>query len=76
MSKKQIPTQIPPDNIHGRMLRVEEVAKKLGIHRATLNRYIAAGTFPRGHYLWGSPKLGRWREEDIDDWIERTTHQK
>ena len=52
------------------MLKPTEVAARLGITRGTLYKILAADpTFPRAIHV--TPKNPRWREADVDAWIER-----
>ena len=52
------------------MLKPTEVAARLGITRGTLYKILKADPdFPRPIHI--TPKNPRWREGDIDAWIER-----
>lgn len=51
------------DNI----VRLPEVRRRTGLHRATIYRKIAAGTFPRQRQL--SENCVGWYESDINAWV-------
>jgi prophage regulatory protein len=50
------------------ILRIKEVTKAVGVHRATIYRLLAAGDFPRGLKL--SERAIGWRSEEVQEWIE------
>jgi len=51
-----------------RVLRVKDVAAKLGVSKAQIYILIRAGGFPLGVLLGAS--MRGWRESDIDAWID------
>jgi len=56
-----------------KLLKVRQVCEKVGVSRATLDRWEAEGIFPTRVILRRDPKSGRatrvgWREDEIDDW--------
>jgi prophage regulatory protein len=51
------------DNI----VRLREVTKRTGLHRATIYRKIAAGTFPQQRQL--SQNCVGWYEAEINAWV-------
>ncbi|WAJ29950.1 helix-turn-helix transcriptional regulator [Antarcticirhabdus aurantiaca] len=51
-----------------RLLRLREVQQKLGISRGAVYDRMANGTLPRP--LQVGPGTVRWRESEIDAWIE------
>jgi len=50
-----------------KLLRTKEVLSRTGLSRATLNRKVSAGDFPRPVSL-GEASIA-WRSTDVDDWI-------
>ncbi len=50
-----------------RLLRLREVAERVGMSKATIYRKIALGEFPRPVSVGGSSV--RWRESEIDGWM-------
>ena len=51
------------------LLRLPEVMERIGIRaKATIYRWIKAGTFPRPVAL--GPRLRAWRAADIEDWLD------
>jgi predicted DNA-binding transcriptional regulator AlpA len=50
-------------------LRLDEIAKALGISRRAVERMRSAGRLPRPDLTIGRMPL--WRPETIRDWIER-----
>ena len=53
---------------HERLLRLPEVAERVGLRRTAIYDRVAAGTFPSPVHV--TPRAVRWRESDIDTWIE------
>lgn len=49
------------------MLTGEEVAKRVGVSRRTILRWLAAGVFPEAKTINGR-RIG-WPEEVVDAWI-------
>jgi predicted DNA-binding transcriptional regulator AlpA len=49
-------------------LRVNDVADKLQVSRATIWAWSKAGKFPKPVKLGAG--VTRWSEQDVDDWIE------
>ena len=50
-----------------KILRVKQVAERVGISRALIYRYIREGKFPTGVRL-GERAVG-WYEHDVDAWL-------
>ena len=50
-----------------RRLRIAELEARLAISRRTIERWCAAGTFPRPHYL-RPLKVRFWWAADVDVW--------
>jgi prophage regulatory protein len=50
----------------GKILRTHQVLEVTGLTRATLYRYIAAGTFPQPIHL--GPQSRGWEEEAVATW--------
>ena len=52
-----------------KLLRLPEVMERVGIRaKATIYRWIKAGTFPLPVAL--GPRLRAWRAADIEDWLD------
>lgn len=49
------------------VLRVRDVAKKMGISKATLYRWIDAGEFPKPLRL--GPRSVGWWSDDVKEWL-------
>lgn len=49
------------------IVRLPEVTRRTGLHRATIYRKIADGTFPRQIKL--SINCSGWYESDINAWV-------
>jgi prophage regulatory protein len=57
-----------------KFLRERTLCERLGIHRVTLRRWIAAGRFPRQVKL--GPGTVAWRLEEVETWeAERTAER-
>lgn len=50
-----------------RLLRLREIATRVGMSKATIYRKMARGEFPRPVSV-GSQSV-RWRESDLDGWM-------
>ena len=50
-----------------RILRRDEVTKKIGLERSAIYQMMAEGTFPRQVRL-GPMSVG-WLESEVDEWI-------
>ena len=50
------------------ILRLPEVAKRIGLSRSTIWQYARQGKFPKPVKL-GVRAVG-WRESELNDWIE------
>lgn len=50
-----------------RVVRPKEAAKRIGVSRATLYRYVASGALPKPRRI--SPGVSGWLEETIDSFI-------
>lgn len=53
-----------------KILRIQHLANKLGLSRATIYRMIKANKLPKGFKIYGTA-VG-WRDSDINTWIEET----
>ncbi len=51
------------------ILRVNEVAKKIGMSRASIYRLLQEGNFPEQIRI--SHRAVGWAEEDIDNFLEK-----
>ena len=51
----------------GQVLRRTDVAKRVGLSRATIYRMISRGEFPPPIQL--SRRATGWRAEDIEEWL-------
>jgi prophage regulatory protein len=49
------------------LVRLREVSRRTGLHRATIYRKIAAGTFPQQRQL--SQNCVGWYEAEINAWV-------
>lgn len=49
------------------LVRLREVSRRTGLHRATIYRKIAAGTFPQQRQL--SQNCVGWYESDVNAWV-------
>ncbi len=52
---------------HERLLRLPEVAERVGLRRTAIYDRVARDTFPSPVHV--TPRAVRWRESDIDAWI-------
>jgi prophage regulatory protein len=52
-----------------RLLKLSEVARKISMGRTWIYAQIKADNFPRPLQL--SPSAVRWRESEVDAWIDR-----
>lgn len=52
----------------GRIMRIREVTKTIGLGRATLYKMLEAGEFPRPIKL-GARSIG-FKSEEVQDWID------
>lgn len=50
----------------GHLMSIKDVARETSLHRATIYRRIASGTFPAPRSLGG--RRVAWREVDIEAW--------
>lgn len=57
----------------GRLLRMKDVERETSLHRATIYRRIADGSFPQPIPLGG--RRVAWAESDIDAWKTSLLHQ-
>ncbi len=53
--------------MEARILRINEVAKYVGLHRSTVYRMINRNEFPAPLRL--GPNAIGWRREEIEEWI-------
>ena len=51
-----------------RLLRIEEVASRVALSRASIYAAIKAGTFPAQKKI--TARCVRWQESEISDWID------
>jgi prophage regulatory protein len=54
----------------GRLLKMSDVVRETSLHRATIYRRIADGSFPPGRPIGGGRVA--WPEADVTAWIEAT----
>ncbi|QLG87999.1 AlpA family phage regulatory protein [Chitinibacter bivalviorum] len=54
---------------NGRIMRVKEVALRVGVSRSTIYRMLLKGKFPPSFAI--SRRCIGWRESDIDDFITK-----
>lgn len=54
-------------NMSSRVISKAQVCAKTGLSRATIDRMVARGDFPRPMQL--SPRRVGWLEKVIDDWL-------
>lgn len=59
------PLKAPPKN--DRLLRADEVTRRIGFSRRTLGRWVSSGWFPPPVLLGGHP---RWRESAVQGWLD------
>ncbi|MFD1951344.1 helix-turn-helix transcriptional regulator [Sphingomonas arantia] len=52
---------------HDNIVRLPEVRRRTGLHRATIYRKVAAGTFPTQIAI--STNCVGWYESDINEWV-------
>lgn len=50
----------------GRLLSLKDVVRETSLHRATIYRKVASGTFPSPRPLGG--RRVAWREVDVESW--------
>lgn len=55
----------------GRLLKMKDVERETSLHRATIYRRIAAGTFPPPHPIGG--RRVAWSERELEEWKARHT---
>jgi prophage regulatory protein len=51
----------------GRLLKIEEVQLRTGLHRVTIYRRIAKGLFPKPFHP--GARASRWSEVELDTWL-------
>ncbi|WP_084398648.1 helix-turn-helix transcriptional regulator [Henriciella aquimarina] len=57
------------------LLSKRTVSQIVGVHEQTLMRYVREGRFPKPLRTGDIGSAVRWREQDINDWIEeRAAH--
>ena len=66
--------EIAFDRGRPRFLRLKEVAATLGVHKATIWRWIQAGQFPQP--VRPVPRTAYWLESDLDDWNRRLLEER
>lgn len=52
-----------------RLIRIDEVKRRVGLGKTMIYRLIHEGTFPAPYKL--SPFASRWSEREIIGWIDR-----
>jgi prophage regulatory protein len=52
-----------------RIVRMAEVVKRTGIHRATIYRMMARGDFPQSKAV--GKRIVCWDSDDIDAWVAK-----
>ena len=55
-------------NLPERLLRLEEVRRRVGLGKSMIYRLIAQGRFPAPYKI--SPCASRWSEREIAAWID------
>jgi excisionase family DNA binding protein len=68
MTTATVESAAPPGK---RLLNVQQVARKLGVCVRTVWKKRAEGSLPAPVSLNTNGHLIRWREEDIDAWIDQ-----
>ncbi|MBO1927115.1 AlpA family transcriptional regulator [Thiomicrorhabdus sp. 6S2-11] len=56
------------------ILKVNQVAKRCGLSRATIYKKAKEGTFPKQIKL--SERSSGWLEEEINEWIEKRVQER
>jgi prophage regulatory protein len=54
-----------------RLLKLTEVAERLGFRRERISRLVAEGRFPKPARLGERNHARVWRESEVNDWIRR-----
>ncbi len=54
-------------NSSERLLRLPEVAERVGLRRTAIYEKVAAGTFPSPVHV--TSRAVRWKESQIENWI-------
>ena len=52
-----------------RMMTVREIAARTGLHRTSIFRQVASGTFPKPFKL--GPKSTRWNESEVEAYLAK-----
>ena len=52
-----------------KIVRMDELSKRLGLAKSTIYQAIAAGRFPRGFSINGGKAMG-WLSTSVDQWLE------
>ena len=60
-------SDLSPTREPGRLLKITEVVRLTGLHRATIYRRIGAGMFPKP--VHPGRRASRWIECDLNDWM-------
>lgn len=63
-----------PQHCHDRILNIKEVCFRVGVSRAAIYRWVAAGLFLPPLKI-GVNRIG-WRETDIQNWIDNLSHRR
>lgn len=50
-----------------RFVRMDEIAARVGVHKATIRRMEARGQFPAGRRI--GLRCVVWRSDEVDAWI-------
>jgi prophage regulatory protein len=60
----------PAPVVSDRLLRLQEVTRRVGLSKTTIYALIAEKRFPRPRKI--KPAMARWSEREIDIWIAGT----
>lgn len=63
------PADAPSD--HRRILRIREVAVRVGLGVSTVKKYVALGTFPKPVHI--TPRAIGWYTDEVDAWLAART---
>ena len=55
--------------MHQKILRAPDLRAKVGLSRATIDRMVKAGEFPKPVLLTPGTRAVGWIEADVDAWI-------
>jgi len=57
-----------PSQEGDRLIRLDEVKRRVGLGKTMIYRFIGQGRFPRPYKL--SPFVARWSEQEVRQWID------